>query len=74
MVSASTRRSMDISIATYSFNQLRLIRMLKLPQEADIIFEIFSDVVYAVFEHSDAFDTHSKGKSGILLRVNTAIL
>jgi hypothetical protein len=51
-------------MAIYSFNQLRLTRILKLPQESDIVFKIFTDVVNAVFEHSDSFDTHSKGESG----------
>ena len=45
---------------------------LELPQEPDIILEIMPDVLNAIQEHGNPFDSHSKGKTSVFVTVDVA--
>ena len=45
----------------------------ELLQEADIVFEVESDVVGAIFEHGHAFDAEAEGETAVFGTVDTAV-
>src|SRR5690554_7708750 len=49
-------------------------KLTKLLQKAHVIFKEFAQIIYAVTQHSEAFNTHAKSKARILLWINAAVL
>ena len=49
----------------------KVVQRLKLGKEAQVVFVVQPDVVYTVFQHSDALNPHTKGKAGIDIRIIT---
>lgn len=47
---------------------------MELLEELQVVLEHQADVVDAVFQHGDTLDADAKGKAGVLIRVDVAVL
>ena len=53
------------------FSPLLFVELL---EELQVVLEHQTDVVDAVLQHGDALDANAEGETGILIRVNVAVL